>query len=82
MDAYNGYTLEFGEPSKAVKGMTSDGKSRPPSNVMAKYKFNKVHVADIFKFALRYNIRRCPLLPSNIVPFTDFKGSPQSNEYP
>ena len=80
--ACNGYTLECVEPSKAVKGTTLDGKSGPPSTVMAQCKFDKVHVADIFEFALCYHIRRCPLLPSNVVPFTDFKGYPHSNKYP
>ena len=42
MYAYNGYTLEFGEPSKVEKGMTSDGKSGPPSNVVAQCKFDNI----------------------------------------
>ena len=40
--ACNGYTLECGEPSKAVKGTTSDGKSGPPSNVVAQCKFDNI----------------------------------------
>ena len=62
----NGYTLECGEPSKAVKGTTSDSKSRPPSIVVKQCNFDKVHVADIFEFALCDLIRRCPLLPSSV----------------
>ena len=40
--ACNGYTMECGKPSVAVKGTTEDGKSGPPSNVVAKCKFDNI----------------------------------------
>ena len=40
--ACNGYTMDCGKPSEVVKGTTEDGKSGPPSNVVAKCKFDNI----------------------------------------
>ena len=40
--ACNGYTMECGQPSQVVKGTTEDGKSGPPTNIVAKCKFDNI----------------------------------------
>ncbi len=40
--ACNGYTLECGQASTAVQGTTEDGKSGPPSHVVARCQFDNI----------------------------------------
>jgi hypothetical protein len=42
VSACNGYTMECGTVSQAVKGTTEDGKSGPPSNVLAACNYDNI----------------------------------------
>ena len=71
--ACNKYTLECGEPSKAVKGTTSDGKSGPPSNVVAKCKFD--NISDMNFVEVEWAI---PQKPNGLIEFYNVSAHNQS----
>ena len=62
--ACNGYTLECGRPSKVVKGITEDGKSGPPSNVIARCKFD--NISDMNYVEVQWAI---PQKPNGLIEF-------------
>ena len=76
-----GYSLEFGEPLKSVKGTTLDDKSghllmwwhNANSKISATWRLLNLHCLTMLEGG--------PLLQSDVVPFTAFEGSPHSNVY-
>ena len=64
VSACNGYTMECGEPSQAVTGTTEDGKSGPPSDVVAKCKFD--NVSDMNYVEVQWTK---PKLPNGVIEF-------------
>ena len=64
VSACNGYTMECGEPSEAVTGTTEDGKSGPPSDVVAKCKFD--NVSDMNYVEVQWTK---PKLPNGVIEF-------------
>ena len=64
VSACNGYTMECGEPSQAVTGTTEDGKSGPPSDVVAKCKFD--NVSDMNYVEVQWTQ---PKLPNGVIEF-------------
>ena len=62
--ACNGFTLECGQPSQVVKGITEDGKSGPPSNVVAQCKFD--NISDMNYVEVQWDI---PEKPNGLIEF-------------
>ena len=62
--ACNGYTLECGQPSKVVKGITEDGKAGPPSNVVANCKFD--NISDMNYVEVQWDM---PEKPNGLIEF-------------
>ena len=62
--ACNGFTLECGQPSQVVKGITEDGKSGPPSNVVAQCKFD--NISDMNYVEVQWDM---PEKPNGLIEF-------------
>ena len=67
--ACNGYTLECGQKSKAVKGTTEDGKSGPPANVQARCKFD--NISDMNYVEVEWDM---PHRPNGLIEFYNVSG--------